>query len=864
MRASVRVSAQLLRHLIAPGVLILFASCGGDKGTAPLVVGSITISPSDPVLQAGSSVQLTATVKSTTGEVMTGQGATFTSNASNIATVSSTGMVVSLGPVGSAIITATAGSVHSTVTLQVVGGLPTTLTRTSPDPGEIRAGGSAGDSVRYLATDKYGNGTKGVTVFFAVTEGGGQASPASAQTDASGRVATKFTTGLNSGKNTLTANMSGIAQVVLSLTTVAGTVFITSVAPDVIVPGAAVTIAGTGFDPNSAGDVVTFDGVTAAVTSASSTQIVVTAPAQLPCVPSHKGAVQVVTAEGGAIATQTIRAGTLRTMDVGTSVLLPDGSETICTELSPASGHYAVNVLNLAPAPLSLAPFRFTGATSIPDGATFSVRQPSFTLKQDSRRSSNAARAGLPENPQLIEPSAHALELERNRQILTQLRKNFGRRVAGVGGGARASVVVAAPPAVGDTRTFRVVQVSTNLGAAGTCSNYVEITAKVVYVGSKGIVYEDVSNPLAGQMDSYFVRIGQEFDATMYPNDANYFGDPLVTDAFTDNDQHLSMVFTKSVPSNLGGFVISCDFFQRNTTDDQASNLGEIFYARAPSVSGTGFSGDTPDSWYRQIRSTIVHEVKHIASFGAHLVNNATSFEESWLEEGMARVAEETWARDNIYLGASWKGNMVYAGTLYCDVRPTNPTCNTPPYVMFQHFAGLYDVLNAPGSTSLFGRVANNDFAFYYSSWSFIRYTADHYATSEQAFLRSITQSVDLTGLANIARSAGASSDALLSGWSLAILLDENATTAGNAATSFPSWHLRDIYAGMNTDFGSNFPKPFPLEPQIVGSGDFEIDNGGIHGGSFTSFDLPGVAGNTRTFSLTGSPSLRMVIARTQ
>ena len=190
-------------------------------------------------------------------------------------------------------------------------------------------------------------------------------------------------------------------------------------------------------------------------------------------------------------------------------------------------------------------------------------------------------------------------------------------------------------------------------------------------------MYEDVAAPLHGQMDSYFTALGQEFDNTMYPSDATYFGDPLVTDPSTDNDQHLNMVFTPAVPSTLLGFVVSCDFFPRSL-NNTASNLGENFYARVPKVAGTGFTDDTPDRWYRTIRATVVHEVKHIASYGAHLMNGASSFEESWLEESTAMIAEEVWGRDRIYPGAMWRGNMLYSSTLFCDVRPTSPTCNTP------------------------------------------------------------------------------------------------------------------------------------------------------------------------------------------
>ncbi len=67
-----------------------------------------------------------------------------------------------------------------------------------------------------------------------------------------------------------------------------------------------------------------------------------------------------------------------------------------------------------------------------------------------------------------------------------------------------------------------------------------------------------------------------------------------------------------------------------------------------PLSAGTTFINgvDNPVAFRRTMRGTIVHEVKHIASYGAHIENPAaTSFEESWLEEGMAMVAEEVWAR---------------------------------------------------------------------------------------------------------------------------------------------------------------------------------------------------------------------------
>jgi hypothetical protein len=566
-----------------------------------------------------------------------------------------------------------------------------------------------------------------------------------------------------------------------------------------------------------------------------------------------------------------LRVGAPRTLTVGSAVVLTNSAEINCTELSPANGQYAVNVLNISTIPTSLTPFRFAGKTSIPPGTTFATR--AFTLQQSVKNPIPRHRMTVVESMRSINSAAHTVQLETNRLIYARMKNRFRRTPRRTAGSAARTSLSAAPVAVGDTRTFRIVQFSTAVGASATCSNFVEITARAVYVGTKGIIYEDAAAPLAGQMDAYFTQVGQEFEATIYPTVSAYFADPLVSDQFTDADQHLNMVFTPAIPAGVTGFVISCDLFDRNTTDNQGSNLGENFYARVPAVAGTGFSSDNPDQWLRGMRPVIVHEVKHIASHGAHLVNNARRLEESWLEEGMAFVAEEVWARDHIYPGAAWKGNMTYATTLYCDVRPTNPSCTGKPFVMFDHFARLYSFLDLPGTSSLFGRVADGDFTFYGVSWSFIRFNVDRYATAEASYLKGITNATDVTGIANVASQSGAGRDQILGMWSLSLYLDENGAIGQNADVKFPSWNTRDIFGGMHTDFpqSDDFPKTYPLVPQAVAAGDFTIDHAGIHGGSFSAYDLTGLSATARTIGLSAGTtggaapgSLRLVIARIQ
>ncbi|HWL40720.1 MAG TPA: IPT/TIG domain-containing protein [Gemmatimonadaceae bacterium] len=858
------------------GVALGATACGGGGGDDPptgpsTTVGSISITPADPAaIPAGGTLQLTGTVLSTTGQPMSGQTISYSSTATGIVTVSSEGLVTSVGPIGAATIIGAVGTVTRGVTVNVVAGAAASLTRTSADPGAVSPGSTTGDSVRFVVRDAFANPRAGETITFTIAEGGGLASPAAAATDALGRAATRFITGATAGTNTLNATVVGLSPSSLTVTTVAGTVVISSISPSPMTPGATVTITGTGFNPTAPSNSVSVNDQPVFVTSATSTQIIFTLPAIWPCTPTHQANVQVAANGASATAQQTLRPGALRTLPVGGTLVLTSAADLRCTELSPASAQYAVNVLNTSTAPTAVSPFRIAGTSSIPPGTTLSTRP--FTLRQSARaprfRSRVAAQDALPRRS----TSMHGRILDANRAILERMRTRFRRapQKLATATGSRASLAV---PAVGDTRVFRVIAPSSALGGSLSCAEFVEITARAVYVGSKGVIYEDAAAPLAGQMDSYFTQIGQEFDTKMFATVNTYFGDPLVTDAGTDNDQRLNMVFTPAIPAGIAGFVISCDFFERNTTNNQSSNFGEYFYARVPTVAGPGFTGNTADSWLRTMRGTIVHEVKHIASFGAHLVN-LTSFEQSWLEEGMAMLSEEMWAREWVYAGATWKGNMNYMSTLFCDVRPTLAECSGAPFVMFDHYATLYDYLDEPGATSVFGRVADGDFVFYAASWSLIRYNLDRYAGSEATYLRGITNGsgASLTGMANIAAQSGADANEILGMWSLALYLDENAAMAGNADVRFPSWNTVDIYESMNRDFFATqglFPKVHPLVPQVV-PGDFSIEHAGIHGGSFSPYSLATAGGNSRTIALSapgsGPPpsTLRLVIARTQ
>src|SRR3990167_4867188 len=79
----------------------------GDGGTPPPVaVATVGVTPAGATLAVGEATQLTATTRDASGNALTGRSVAWTSGASGVASVSSSGLVTAVGP-GQAMITAT-------------------------------------------------------------------------------------------------------------------------------------------------------------------------------------------------------------------------------------------------------------------------------------------------------------------------------------------------------------------------------------------------------------------------------------------------------------------------------------------------------------------------------------------------------------------------------------------------------------------------------------------------------------------------------------------------------------------------------------------------------------------------------------
>jgi hypothetical protein len=381
------------------------------------------------------------------------------------------------------------------------------------------------------------------------------------------------------------------------------------------------------------------------------------------------------------------------------------------------------------------------------------------------------------------------------------------------------------------------------------CTIREEVRARVVMRGARTLVLEDIDAPLATRADSVISLLHGELETIMLPLLEQHFGSGLAV--FTGPDgPRIRLLLSPSVNqlSGVSGFTSVGDLTDPATC--AASNGIPVFYGFVPTDPAAGYGNGialTRANWLRLVRSTVVHETKHLIAFATRIGAGVDRLEERWLEEGAAMVAEELFARQVFGYGRT--SNLGFRASLFCERRPDSasfPECRDKPLVMLNHFTLLARHLSALESRSLFAAAAANDNSFYGAAWSFLRWTLDQHAPDEAAFLRTMTEDVTLLGRANIEARTGSSFDALFAGWLGALALDDRAGfTATDPRQTFPGWNLRDIYAGLQQELPLLFPRAYPLAPRTSGAGAFDVQVRNLPGGTGILFEL-GALTNTR------------------
>lgn len=143
---------------VAPGTTTISATSEGKSGSASVTVtrkpvGSVEVTPPSAEINAGTTLQLSATVRDTSGDVVTDREVTWTSSDESVATVSTSGVVSALD-VGTATITAVSEGKSGSAVVTV---RPVPVASVSVDPGTATI--TPNQTVQVTATTRSEDGT---------------------------------------------------------------------------------------------------------------------------------------------------------------------------------------------------------------------------------------------------------------------------------------------------------------------------------------------------------------------------------------------------------------------------------------------------------------------------------------------------------------------------------------------------------------------------------------------------------------------------------------------------------------------------------------------------------------------------------
>lgn len=423
----------------------------------------------------------------------------------------------------------------------------------------------------------------------------------------------------------------------------------------------------------------------------------------------------------------------------------------------------------------------------------------------------------------------------------------------------------AAAPAVNDILSLNA--------SLDPCSNAVTIGARVAAVTSKTIVVADTNNPAGGFTDAEYAAVGATFDTLVDVVDEANFGAP--TDI--DNNSKVILFFTKEVnkltPANargyVGGFFYGRDLFpktdntQLNIQGCPTSNVAEMFYLLVPDPNGTINGNVRSKSMVQQVTiGTTAHEFQHLINTGRRLyVNNAFNFEDVWLDEGLAHVAEElTFYRE---AGMAPKQDITAAM-----IRTTQSRIDAFNNYQSANFGRFQTYLESP---SAYGPYQPNDsLETRGATWSMLRYLADQSGLIDSTVWHRLVANTQFNGLPNLANAfRGNSADIsntidMIRNWSVSVGTDD--LSAGVPSLyQMPSWNFRDLYAVLLASGSTPGQYPLVLTPLANGNSSVGlVASGSVYYRFAVAAGQQATLNWTTTAGASDATALKVTIVRTK
>jgi len=716
-------------------------------------------------------------------------------------------------------------------------------------------------------SDANGQAVSGATVSFSASGGGGiSLSPTSATTDATGTARTTVILGTTAGSATITASVSGVTtSASVSLTTIPGAATKLVASPDNIRLNAigdtariaaliqddyANTVAGNASYAVGDATLISVDqtGLVRALRVGGTTNVIVSASGRADTV------IVAVLAAGASACT-----GVSSPVNLAVGGMAAVTGSNICIGGGASAAEYAVVAYNS-----SLDGATVLNAAVIANGVATppaSLRAPSSLLPLAVRSPLGGATAAAPQPDVAFHDRLMTMTRALGGHFPALRAARNARLSARTSRGAFSpSVSRSAIPATVALNDL----VSLNTNGNSACSAPQPRTFRVAAIGSKSIVLADTANPKNGFADTDYQRFAARFDTLIYPLDVGAFGAP----SDLDKNGKVAILFTKEVnaltPANsgsfIGGFFFGRDLFPKTDPDPQAftcatSNEGEMFYMLVPdptgAVNGNRHSLGFVDSL---TTSVLAHEFQHLinASRRVYVSAQATDFEDKWLDEGLAHVAEELlyWRES----GMQPRQNLDDAA-IRVNSRATYPFWKADAS---SNFGRLIDYLQNPGGSSPMD--SDDELATRGAAWSFLRYAVDRTFPSDNGvFFRMVNS--DLTGLASVKAGLLTDPAPMLADWAIANYVDDLGLTTDPRYTHL-SWNYRDIFGKTFLNLGG-----YPLETtQLADNVSASVQ---VKGASASYYRLATTAGKEAllTFSSAGgapNSSFKFTLIRTK
>ena len=767
-------------------------------------------------------------------------------------------------------------------------GPPTTVSALSGSSATVSAASTDPIALIAKVLDAGGHAVPGTTVTWGTSSG--SISPATATTDASGQTSAQWTPGKVAGSQTATASVSGVGSATFTATITAGPLAKIRLTPDTTklgAPGTTGQLATAGydaFDNPVSGFTLTYTTDDPAVATVNGNGLVTSVNTGTTTVRATSGAVS-------ASAIVIVNATPVDPCSGVTMTLAVGGSQTLT---GSAASQFCVT--GAAGAEFVAVPFYGTGNGGHGSGSGSSTFVPAPTLDLTVNPLNNSAASGPP-SPNVVGTSLRANVVtagraslkrdlswemrfrQRTRQELTTLLRTSRQKRRVSTSSARNSLSIAPDVSAGSPMQL-------NVNVNSNCDSLTLVAATVQAVSTHAIVVSDNRNPANTFTPADYAAIGSAFDAQVWKTDTDNFGVPYAWNwssaSARDPNAKIILFFTRAVneltPPNqnsfVGGFFFGRDLYPKKMADNTGvlqdfcpgSNETEMFYLLAPDPNGEVNNNKRATDRVKSISiGTVAHEFQHLinAAYRVFVPGiNFTRFEDTFLDEGLAHVAEEL-----NYYSASGKSprNNLDANDA---ITPSDP------WIAYgdQNAVRFREYLKNPDRYPPYSVLADTSLAVRGAIWSFLRYATDRRFEAGKAESATWFQLVNpasqpeanLTGFGRLQFVYGTNLLAQMRDWAVANYLDDALAVPTPAVFQHPSWNTRSVETFVNSSTHAN-GTVFPLRVrQLSGAQvDLSLADGGA---AYLRFGVGqgNVGGGTVTSSSALPSSFSITVIRTK